>query len=240
LSCSSPQRSPDRLGRGEGIRRLLRFTVGVAVIGMALSACSSSSAVAPVHHHRHGARPATTTTTAPVSTTTTAPAASSTTTAPVSTTTSTTTVTTSSACPPTSFSLVLSHSSGTAGTLFLAYELTNETGSTCDLKGYPTITLYASGDASASSGALPITVLDGGSGVLGDPVATVSIAPKATAGFVLSYSDIGTGVCRGVGSIRAVLPGASESLGAPANFELCAPTARVSPVLSEVQLAGSL
>jgi len=173
---------------------------------------------------KSAASTSTTTSTSTATTTTTSPPTTTTTTS--STTTSTTAVAT---CTMTSFTIKTGQSSGAAGTIALAFVVTNTSTTACALRGYPTIVLVP------ESGTVDPVITHIGS------AKGIAVAPAGEAGFALEYNDEavnGGTTCPEISDVDVSLPHvAGASLRVPAHFcPYGQPNLSVSAVLSLAEL----
>ncbi|MCU1489511.1 MAG: hypothetical protein JWM85_916 [Acidimicrobiaceae bacterium] len=198
-------------------RKMASGSVLLAV-GLVLAACSSTPSGTP-------SSKVDTTTSAPSSTSSSSSSSSSSSTP----STSTTTATTSAACS----TGVLQPSTGgtqtSAGTTHLTFVLTNSGPSACSLTGYPTLALFGASGAGGAGAGPKLAISD-----VQEPgsAKAVELAPKGTASFVLSVSEVpvnGAG-CSTVASLQITPPGASDSLSLPDSFQACGSSVGVYPL----------
>ena len=191
--------------------------VALVAVGTGLAACSSTSPTSSGVASTSTSGPSTT---LPRTTTSTAPV--------------TTTTAGSSTCQVAQLRMAPQQGSGAAGTIELSVDMTNQSGTTCTLFGYPGMQLL---DGSGND--LPTNVVRGGGPQFGIPGAdqapnTVVLAPQQQAAFSLSYSDVPVGTestCPTSTNALVTPPGSLTSATVPLAIAPCGGgTIHVSPV----------
>jgi hypothetical protein len=148
--------------------------VALAAVAVTAAACGGSGS-------------STTTTSSPPTSTTGSTGPTTSTTRAASGTT-TTTGASLATCQAGQLTVAVAGSSGAAGTIELTVSMTNASGATCGLSGYPGLLLLA------GSTPLPTSVQRGGGLSFENlPVTSVTLAPGAAAYFNLGYSDVPSG-----------------------------------------------
>ena len=158
------------------------------------------------------------------------PSTTSSTSPPTSSTGTTASTTTTLAIGPPCTTALLNFSASfggaAAGGNYYKFEATNTGPSACSLEGYPKVTLYgpSSGGGTAAGPELPISAV-----AAGPAPATVPVAPKSSAEFILLFTDVpvnGSG-CSTVASVDVSPPGNTEVTAVPLSFSPCGATVRV-------------
>lgn len=133
------------------------------------------------------------------------------------------------ACQAAAIGAQLGASDSATGHIVYAVTLTNQSARTCTLEGFPKLQMLASGQdviTNQTEGASP-----GGPSVNLTP-ALVTIAPGASASFVLQYVDMpdGTQECASASTLQISLPGGGGTITAAVDIAPCGGDIYVSPV----------
>ncbi len=214
-------------------KRAAVIAVGALMAGASLAACSSPSPSAA----SSTTKPKTTVTTTTAAPATSAPSTSapSTTAAPGATTTSTT-APQMGQCPRVTLKVAEGQSQGAAGTVDIPFTISNSGPEPCILDGYPTVGLVG-----ASGPVTPVVTHTGQAPAFRVAQTVVNLPPtrKASAGFVLEYSDVqidGQQSCPSISTIKITLPGLGGTFQFARQFSPCgAPNISISAVVTAHQ-----
>jgi hypothetical protein len=128
--------------------------------------------------------------------------------------------------------------SGAAGTIVVAIQITNVSGHTCTVNGYPTFTLSHLGNGADTNE--PVQLKHGVfvAGAFGAPVKTINVPAGGHSGFVLGYSQVpsGSGACAQANRMHLTLPDSGSTAAGSVNIPVCGSPMQVSPYVSPREL----
>lgn len=120
------------------------------------------------------------------------------------------------ACSTSHMQLSMGNTNGTAGTIYQDAILKNTGTSSCTLAGWPTVFLTDASNMVIGNGAAPTSAF---------PIATITLAPNATAHSAVGFPDPGNfsgGVCTAASAkLELYLPGVTSALTTPLSEQNC-------------------
>ena len=139
-----------------------------------------------------------------------------------STSTTVTTLGSAATCQGNEFTGVFNEGEGAAGTIIASVTLTKDTAGSCEVKGYPILTLQDRSGSVLSSKTLDSSPVQFPAAKANEPPALLSVNDGGTINFSLGYSDVpeGNETCASATSIAVQFSSQESSVSLTPNYPL--------------------